>query len=569
MVKNNNYNLFGFRVVVLFEDCCKKVELHMKYLKLQRTLAEKMFELRSLELQEKRILKGMSKYVLSFVDISAFETSHYNKDNSHYDFLVLFLKSFSGLPQFDCSKSSRSNSTCSLSSFFTETLSLVPELDRCPSPLLSPCSSPKDSQVDGGTALETTSKSNRLLVGSGISRYQSRPGSMIDLSELKRRKKKRRIIVQSDKRHFQLSPQGGAKSKGLVEKLPPDVEGAAAAVEHLRTIKDLDSLQSDLTNLAISDQETDGSRISRSSENGEQPEIYENTLKTNVEPSRKENKMPGPQSLSELEFSSDSQGHQDRTLTRSIPSLLNKRQDSNGLQIKCLDLLLKQETEREHDNSNCINSKGNAKFCLRLLPGNNSTESSPDEAILTESSMSSDEFYQTFIEGDLDSPVAPKLNLSTHPILMKSDSEPINIRYSFIGKEVSDSDDIILPSPMYKKEDTSGCFDFESVTKPKCLTLKDNLSNESDEPNCTDTEQDPIESNDSSILFDKSQNLENELNNTSGLSDRDSGVVTELANRDSDVSLMSMDSEASRFSYSELPGINLSFVNGNNEVTEF
>ena len=90
MVKNNKYYIFGFRVVVLFEDCCKKVELHMKYLKLQRTLAEKMFELRSLELQEKRILKGMSKYVLSFVNISAFKTSHYNKDNSHYDFLVFF-----------------------------------------------------------------------------------------------------------------------------------------------------------------------------------------------------------------------------------------------------------------------------------------------------------------------------------------------------------------------------------------------------------------------------------------------------------------------------------------------
>ena len=393
---------------------------------------------------------------------------------------------------------------------------------------------------------------------------------MIDLSELKRRRrKKRRIIVQSDKRHFQLSPQGGAKSKGLVEKLPPDVEGAAVAVEHLQTIRDLDSLQSDLTNLAISDQERDDSSISRSSENGEQPEIYENPLKTNVEPNRKENKMPRPQSLSELEFSSDSQEHQDRTLTRSIPSLLNKRQDSNGLQIKCLDLLLKQETERDHDNSSCVNSKIDTKFCLRLLPGNNSTESSPDETVLTESSTSSDEFYQTFIEGDLDSPVAPKLNLSTHPILMKSDREPINIRYSFIGEEMSDSDNIILPSPMYKKEDTSDCFDFESVTKPKCLTLKDNLLNECDEPNCADTEQEPIDPSDKSILFDKSQNLENGLNDTSGLSDRDSGVVTELANRDSDVSLMSMDSKASRFSYSDLPGIDLSFVNGNNEVTEF
>ena len=495
--------------------------------------------------------------------------------NSLYDFLVFFSKTTpTGLPQFDCSKSSRSNSTCSLSSSFTETLSLVPELDRCPSPLLSPCSTPKDSQVDGDTALEATSKSNRLLVGSGISRYQSRPGSMIDLSELKRRRrKKRRIIVQGEKRHFQLSPQGGAKSKGLVEKLPPDVEGAATAVEHLQTIKDLDSLQSGITDLTISDTERNDSSISRSSANSEQSEIGENPLKTNVEPNIKENNRPRPQSLTELEFTSVSHGYQDRALTRSIPSLLNKRQEeSNGIQIKpikCLDLLLKQETEREHDNSSCANSKGNTKFCLRLLPGNTSTQSSPDETILTESSASSDEFYQTFIERDLDSPVAPKLNLSTHPILMKSDSEPINIRYSFIGEEISDSNDIILPSPMRKKEDMSDCFDFESVTKSKCLTLKDSLSNQSDEPNCPDIEQDPIDSKDKSILYDKTQNLENGLNDTSGLSDRDSGVVTELVNRDSDVSLMSMDSEASRFSYSDLPGIDLSFVNGNNEFTEF
>ena len=71
MVKNNKYYIFGFRVVVLFEDCCKKVELHMKYLKLQRTLAEKMFELRSLELQEKRILKGTRKCVQTTVMLFA------------------------------------------------------------------------------------------------------------------------------------------------------------------------------------------------------------------------------------------------------------------------------------------------------------------------------------------------------------------------------------------------------------------------------------------------------------------------------------------------------------------
>ena len=46
------------RMVVLFEDCCKKVELHLRYIKLQRILMEKIFELRSLEYQEKRVMKG-------------------------------------------------------------------------------------------------------------------------------------------------------------------------------------------------------------------------------------------------------------------------------------------------------------------------------------------------------------------------------------------------------------------------------------------------------------------------------------------------------------------------------
>ncbi len=45
-------------MVVLFEDAHKKVELHLRAIKLKRVLAEKMFELRSLEHQEKRVLAG-------------------------------------------------------------------------------------------------------------------------------------------------------------------------------------------------------------------------------------------------------------------------------------------------------------------------------------------------------------------------------------------------------------------------------------------------------------------------------------------------------------------------------
>lgn len=58
-IKRKTETVSDFRVVVLFEDCCRKVELHMRYLKLQRILVEKIFELRSLESQEKRVLKGM------------------------------------------------------------------------------------------------------------------------------------------------------------------------------------------------------------------------------------------------------------------------------------------------------------------------------------------------------------------------------------------------------------------------------------------------------------------------------------------------------------------------------
>ncbi len=45
-------------MVVLFEDAHRKVELHLRAIKLKRVLAEKMFELRSLEHQEKRVMAG-------------------------------------------------------------------------------------------------------------------------------------------------------------------------------------------------------------------------------------------------------------------------------------------------------------------------------------------------------------------------------------------------------------------------------------------------------------------------------------------------------------------------------
>ena len=54
-------------MVVLFEDCCKKVELNLRYIRLQRILMEKIFELRSLEYQEKRVMQGEYKLHVKYV----------------------------------------------------------------------------------------------------------------------------------------------------------------------------------------------------------------------------------------------------------------------------------------------------------------------------------------------------------------------------------------------------------------------------------------------------------------------------------------------------------------------
>ncbi|KAK3593515.1 hypothetical protein CHS0354_037039 [Potamilus streckersoni] len=54
-IRNSGHIL---RLVVLFEDCCKKVELHERYLSLKMILLDKMEELKELERKEREILYG-------------------------------------------------------------------------------------------------------------------------------------------------------------------------------------------------------------------------------------------------------------------------------------------------------------------------------------------------------------------------------------------------------------------------------------------------------------------------------------------------------------------------------
>lgn len=72
----------SLRLVVLFEDCCKKVELHERFIKLKMVLKDKISQLKELELQEMKLLddycisKGLNRFDLIRQSITSASSSN-------------------------------------------------------------------------------------------------------------------------------------------------------------------------------------------------------------------------------------------------------------------------------------------------------------------------------------------------------------------------------------------------------------------------------------------------------------------------------------------------------------
>lgn len=114
----------SWRMVVMFEDCCRKVELHMRTLRLHQVLNEKLFELRALETQERRLLSGKYLVFLSLPMISPEWCSVHQFSLS---------ETRPGHSPTDPRRLSYASSLSSYSSETEDRLSLRPELDICPS----------------------------------------------------------------------------------------------------------------------------------------------------------------------------------------------------------------------------------------------------------------------------------------------------------------------------------------------------------------------------------------------------------------------------------------------------
>ena len=361
----------------------------------------------------------------------------------------IIISCISGLPWFDSRRSSRSSSSTSLNNSFDDRLSLRPELDRCPSPLaFASGGSPRGSilRLAPRHEYERSSIPGRLKYLN--SKQDSVSSSPSDVSEIKTKKRPFSLGVGEllPKPSFQLSPLGGAKSKVPIKKMPsaPSVVSKKSKSGKTR----IDSLEMNTFKLRLGD----GSEIGSSSTDD---------LDTSPLWEPKPSSML-PEKL-RLYHGGYNRMEEEEVVSGSIHSLNSSGSSSAVFSLGSPDPGSIYDQESGH--------------FIHSTP----KEITSNEVLQRETKKGSDAFYQTFIEGDLDS---------------SNKSSPTSI-----------------PSPVLN------------------TIFKTSISRHT--PN---------------------------------------GVPQSLLNRDSGLSEISspvsIDSEASHFSYSDLPAITISFVNETDEITQ-
>ncbi len=406
-----------------------------------------------------------------------------------------------GLPQFDNTRSSRSSSNCSLNSGYTDTLSLVPELDRCPS-LVAPSRS--NSFYEQQPHPDSTP--DRIQ-----NRNQGRSRSMMDLRDMRKRRKRKLVRSRIEEDQNLKLPPGGVTERVKTGSVTQTGSGLEFEMSQL-TVNDGESVK-----LPAVEDHAEG-------------DVVKEEIKTFDFDSKRGSERSRTYSLSENKSGLKPMRNSSLGVTRSSPCVWLEAEIVNGSAsngIGGTEGLLHGQEPNFTDQASSISSLDEpAGDSVPFLVGNDK-----------DSPTSGEEFYQTFIEGDVDCAVSPSLNWSTHPMLMKSHSTPVGT----VGADAL-LDDVILPSPI-SKQDT---FNFSEMN----CTL--NNANHQTMANRNATSRDSYPGDYYIDLSEECRDVPTDL----------------VGNRVSDSSLRSMESQASRFSYSDLPGMAVSFPSDEYEVTE-